>query len=255
METLHNKVLETICSNVVGAQDIALCKLSGKRIQYNSKSPKEQFNFNFNGKITHLVPLQKDKALANFKIEGDWEYVLFLVEGQRFDKLYKKSQLNTFEFLENGYCFPHTEYHKLELILLGNEYNITYDIIPFKELETGTEFLIKSVQYTGEERLGENINSFKLHFNHPVEKLTAFTDKQIKRLELKLFENYIFPFTKINDLKWELHFEKTLNFSVLDINEVYIICYSPDPVVVDVFATTHHIVRFLCGMAGLLFSK
>jgi hypothetical protein len=248
---MDQNLLKSICEDIVGSQDDSLLKLNGKRCV--SLSTLESKQFNLSGKTKHIVELKKDTGITNFTIDGDWEYVEFMVGGQKFDKLYKTSQENTFEFLNNGYCFPYTLNHNLVLWIYGNEYNINYDICSVDpEIN---EFLIKNTQYRGPNDLIIGDNNLKLAYNHPIEKLTAFTDKKVNSLEFILFGKYKFPFTQLSELKWELTFEKTLNFSRLEYHDVVITCNSSEDNKINIFATSHHIVRILSGMAGLSFTK
>jgi hypothetical protein len=245
--------LKEICEHVVGSQDYSLKKLNGKRLLYTRII--ESKKFTNSGKIRHKVEfLGEGTGVANMKIHGDWEHVRLEVGGQQFDKIYKETRENTFQMLNDGCCLPYLEYHEIDFCIEGGDYELEYDIVSVDfNFKIQQEYFIKQIQYSGPEKKIDKIN---ISFNHPVEKIIVYTDKPVSNVQFLLSPKYFFPFTQIDSTHWEFQFEPTLNFSVIDYRDPFIVCESTfEENTLHCIGITHHIVRFMYGMAGLAFSK
>jgi len=245
--------LKEICENVVGVQDSHLKKLNGKRLLYNKVIERKKFINS--GKIRHKAEfLGEGTGVANMKIHGDWEHVILMVGGQQFDKIYKEIRENTFQMLNDGCCLPYLEYHEMDFCIEGGDYQLEYDIVSVDfNLKTQQEYFVKQIQYSGPQN---NVDKINISFNHPVEKIIVYTEKPVSNVQFLLSQMYFFPFTQIDSTHWELNFEPTLNFSVIDYRQTCIVCESSfKENTLHYTGITHHLVKFMHGMAGLVFSK
>lgn len=251
----HEELTELCQSkNYKGAQDESLKLYGESRLLYD---------YILDTKIIHLkgpqkyvIDLDMNIGIANVSIKGDWEYMSALFHGQRYDRIYKKSGENTFDMFNNGACMPYLHSMDTVIEIEGNDYVLTYDIVSVKYDDNNTYF-IKNIQTCGDDllKIGENLLKGLICYNHPVEKITFFTDNPVEDLLVIIDETYLLNCTQMNDLKWELNFGgNTLNFS--KINNIILKCKNSfqDNRIIN-FAVTHHLIRVASGMTGMAFSK
>lgn len=242
-----------ICTLTKGAQDVKLEEINGRKLLYQSVL--ETRTHECSGEYTIVLDLQEPyTGISNVRIDGDWEKCHIEIGCNIVERIHKISGENTFMGLSNGSCFPLLEHDKIHLRMCGTTYTVKYDIVTIDRMMLEySEFFIKQNHCNEFVPLQSGQNNNLIWFNHPIEKLRVISEYPIEDLTLSLFE-YTFNFTNINDLTWEFAFEPTLNFSRID--KIRILCNNAfEGNLLHVFATSHHIIKFLNGRAGLEFTK
>ena len=212
------EILKNLHTQFIGTQDLAIQKLSGKRLTYTSIIERKQIE------LSNLINVLENPGpnfgIANVRIEGEYNNIKFWINRQQYDESFPCDGLNTFYIFENGNCFPFGD-NEFSFYYKGPpNCVISYDVVSIEIPVEPLDFLIKINQYHFEDSIKEGIKIVRLAFHHPSEKIIVKSDKplnDIKFLYCKEPCPHILSFTKINDNEWILDFgNNTLNFTKME---------------------------------------
>ena len=177
-----------------------------------------------------------NRGIANVRISGEWDTLEVDVGHQRMDKIYRMSGTIVCDIFENGSCVPFLKFHPIQFMYTGiGMCVLSYDIVSLSTPEK-FEIVYKAQQYTGRVETNMTIQSFPLSFNHPIEKLTAHCEYPVNDLTFYYDRDSPgLPFIQKTKSRWELAFDKPVNFSKLD--TPFICVWTPTTNTIRTFAT------------------
>jgi hypothetical protein len=195
--------------------------------------------------------LHDRNGIANVRIDGEWDTLELVIGYQRMDKIYSMSGTHTFDIFENGACVPFLKFHRIEFLYTGGgPCVLSYDIVSLRTPEK-FEIVYKSQQYTGRVETNMTIQSFPLSFNHPIEKLTAHCEYPVNDLTFYYDRDSPgLPFIQKTKSRWELDFDKSVNFSKLD--TPFICVWTPTTNTIRIFATGFQKAQSIYGTMRIL---
>jgi len=192
----------------------------------------------------------------------------FSIEGDDYELEYDIVSVDFNFEIEQKYFVKQLQYSgpekKIDKINISFNHPVEKIIIYTEKPVSNVQFLISPNSNTIIEKIGLLAKEIKNTYTSSLDKFLSSKEKDfiIKDL-LSLAERanvidtkYYFPFTQIDPTHWELQFEPTLNFSVINYKQACIVCENNhEENTLYHFGITHHLVVFMHGMAGLVFSK
>lgn len=267
-----NTITKSIHELYMGPEDIMIKNLPEKKyFSYNSIICKKEIKLNSNISKSVIIenPInynnqnnqnnqdnqdnQNYLGIANIQITGEWDSVKFLIEGQIFDCNYRK--LNTFEMFKNGNCVPFVKYMNFSFSSNSADCVITYSIVKMGKIPFKFTFLLDTTQEDKIEVNKTGLNAYNLVFNHPAKKLIILNENPISDVKfIDLDNNYILPFTQINENNWELDFgDTTVNLSRM--SKPIILYKSSTENLLNIYVRSLNIAIMCNNLYGVAFSK
>ena len=184
--------------------------------------------------------LEYDIVSVDFNFEIDQEYFVKQLQYSGPEKNVDKININFNHPVEKIIVYTEKPVSNVQFLMAPNVNTIIEKI----------GLLSKEIKKTYDSRLDQFLKSSE-------EKDLVIKDFLLLAQRANAIDTkYFFPFRQIDPTHWELDFEPTLNFSVFDYRQTCIVCDSSfKDNTINYFGITHHLVKFMHGMAGLVFSK
>lgn len=176
----------------------------------------------FTGISQHEFQYDSKKGIKNICVEGDFNMVILLVDGQIIDKVFSEGSKRTLlHFVDPKVCLPFV--HTISLRCDTNtQCKVTYDLVSINygnRINDVFYYIFDSLCCIGIGKKGKNY--VKLVFNQPVTKIIVDLDNSDDTSSVIFdpnIEGYQLPLNKITNSRWELEFGRKnyVNFSKLN---------------------------------------